>query len=95
LELAAKVLQGALHAQGGVHGAARAVFVSNGGAEQGHDTIASVLVDGALEAMHLGGDKSKAVIHDLVHHFGVEVPDQGREADRIGEEHGDLLAFPF
>jgi hypothetical protein len=35
------------------------------------------------------------VIHDLVHHFGIEVPDQGREAGRIGEEYGDLLAFAF
>ena len=38
---------------------------------------------------------AKAVIHDLVHHFGIEVPGQGREAGRIGEQHRDLLAFPF
>ena len=95
LELAAEVLHGALHAQGGVYGPARAVFVGNGGAEQGHHAVAGVLVDGALEAVHLGGDEPEAVIHDLVHHFGIEVPGQGREAGRIGEEHGDLLAFPF
>ena len=35
------------------------------------------------------------MVHDLVHHFGVEVSGQGHEARRIGEEHRDLLAFPF
>ena len=53
LEVAAEVLDGALHAQGGVDGPARAIFMGNGGAEQRHHAIASVLVDGALEAVHL------------------------------------------
>jgi hypothetical protein len=35
------------------------------------------------------------VIHDFVHHFGIEVPGQSRKTGRIGEEHRDLLAFPF
>ena len=95
LELAAEVLHGALHAQGGVHRPARAVFVGNGGTEQRHNAVARVLVDGALEAVYLSANQPEAVIHDLVHHFGIEVPGQGREAGRIGEEYGDLLALPF
>ena len=74
---------------------ARAVFVRNGGAEQRHHAIASVLVDGALEAVHLRREEGEAVVHDLVHHFGIEVSGQGHEARRIGEEYRDLLAFPF
>ena len=95
LEVATEVLHGALHAQGGVHGPARAVFMGNGGTKEGHHAIAGVLVDGALEAVYLSAHQPEAVIHDLVHHFGIEIPGQGREAGRIGEEYGDLLAFPF
>ena len=74
LELAAEVLDGALHAKSRVHGPPRAVFMGNGSAKQGHDAIAGILVDGALEAVHLGGEQSKAVVHHLVHHFRVKVP---------------------
>ena len=72
LEFAAEVSDGALHARGGVYRPARAVFVGNGGAEQGHDAVAGVLVDGALEAVHFGGDQGEAVVHDLVDYFGVK-----------------------
>ena len=78
-----------------MHGPPRAVFLGHGRTKQGHDAIAGVLVDGALEAVHLGGEQSKAVVHDLVHHFRVKVPGQGHEAGRLGEQHRDLLAFPF
>jgi hypothetical protein len=84
-----------LNAQRGVHGPARAVFVGERCAEEGHHSIARVLVDRPLEAVHLSGDALEAAVDDLVHHLGVELLGEGGEAHHVSEQDGDLFAFAF
>ena len=95
LEGLGHVTDSALNAQGRVHGPAWTVFVRDGGAEQGHDPIAGVLVDRALEAVHLRRNTLEAAVDDLVHHFGVELLGECSEAGHVGEQDGDLLALAF
>ena len=65
------------------------------GAKQGHDAIAGVLVDGALEAVHFCGDALEAAVDDVVHHLRVELLSEGGETSHVGKQHRDLLALPF
>jgi hypothetical protein len=95
LQLLTVFLQGALHPQCGVHGSPRAILMGNRRAEEGHDAIAGILVDGALEAMHLGRDVLETVIDDLVHDFRIEPFGERGEAGHIGEQDGHLPALPF
>ena len=74
-------------------GAARAVLVRDGRAEERHHAVARVLVDRALEAVDLGGDGLEAAIDDLVDVLGVAPLGQAREPGDVGEEHGDLAAL--
>jgi hypothetical protein len=78
-----------------MHCPSRAVLVGDGRAEQGHHAIAGVLVDRALEPVHLGRDALEAAVDDLVHLVRVEPLGHGREAREVGEEDGDLAALPF
>jgi hypothetical protein len=66
-----------------------------GAAEQGHAPAARVLVDGALEAIHLHGNTLEAAIDNVVDHLGVKLFGQCRETSCVGEQDGDLPAFAF
>jgi hypothetical protein len=58
-------------------------------------TPSPVLVDRALEAVHLGGEVLEAAIDDLVHDLRIELFSEGGEVGHIGEQHGNLTALPF
>ena len=89
LEDAAVVTQRALNVEGGLHGAARAVLERPRRTEERHHAVAGVLVDRAFEAVHRVGDETEAVVHDLVHVFGVALLGQTGEVDQIGEQDRD------
>ena len=91
----ATVADGALNTQGGVHRPAWTIFVRERRAEQGHDPVAGVLVDRALEAVHLGRDALEAAVDDVVYHFGVELLGERSETRHVGEQDGDLLTLAF
>jgi hypothetical protein len=95
LHLLAVFPQGALNSQGRMHRPPWAIVVGDRGPEQCHYAIAGVLVDRALQAVHLGGDPREAAVDDLVHDLGVELLGHGREARHIGEKDGDLATLPF
>src|SRR5262249_17468969 len=61
------------------HGPAWTVFVGNGCAEQGHHPVAGVLIDRALEAVHLRCDAFEAAVDDLVHELSRAARVQKRE----------------
>ena len=63
--------------------------------EQGHDPVARVLVDRALETVHLGGDPLEAAIDEVVHDLGVELLGQRGEARHVSKEHRHLFALAF
>jgi hypothetical protein len=95
LQLARQLRDGILDAESGVHGALGAILVRDRRAEQRHDAVAAVLVDGALEAMHLGRDGLKAAIDDPVHFFGIHPLRERGEAGDVGEQDGDLPPLAF
>ena len=89
-QLAAQVTDGALDREGGVSGAPGRVLVRDRRAEQGHDAIARVLIDRALEAMHLGRDHLEATIDDGVDLFWVALLGECAKSREIGEQHRHL-----
>jgi len=89
-QLAAQVTDGALDREGGVRGAPGRVLVRDGRAEQGHDAVAGVLVDRALEPVHLGRDHLEATIDDGVDLFWIALLGERAESREIGEQHRHL-----
>ena len=53
LEVVVESLEGGLHGDGGADGAIGVVLVGDGRAEDGHDGVADVLVDGPAVALDL------------------------------------------
>ena len=90
LELLAVIAHGPLDPERCVRGPARAVLVGDRRAEERHDAVARVLVDGAFEAMDLGRDQLEAAVDDPVDVLGIEPFGQRREAGDVREQHGDL-----
>jgi len=84
------LLDRALDAEGRVHRASRAVLVRYGRAEKRHDPVARVLVDGALEAVDLGGDQRETAVHDRVDLLRIPLLGERREPRQVGEQHGHL-----
>src|SRR5262245_60087773 len=78
-----------------MHGPPRAALMRDRRSEQSHDTITGVLVNRALEAVHLCRDMLEAAIDDLVHDLRVELFSECGEVGHVGEQHGDLAALPF
>src|SRR5262249_46379453 len=78
-----------------IAGALGVIFMSNRGAEQGHDTVASVLVHRALQAMHTVGENREETIENLMPLFGIKLLGQLHRALHIGEQYGDLFALAF
>jgi hypothetical protein len=77
----------------GVAGALRVVLVRDRRAEEGHDAVAGVLVDRALEAMDPLGEELEEAVHDPVPCLGVELLGEAHRALHVGEEHGHVLAL--
>ena len=89
-QFAAQVTDSALDREGGVRGAPGRVLVRDGRPEQGHDAVAGVLVDRALEPMHLARDRSETPINDRVDLLGIARLGEGAEARQVGEQHRHL-----
>ncbi len=89
-QLAAQVTDAALDREGGVSGAPGRVLVRDRRAEQGHDPVAGVLIDRALEPVHLGRDHLEATIDDGVDLFGITALGERAESGQIGEQHRHL-----
>src|SRR5881392_1042235 len=51
------------------------VFMGNGRAKQGHNTVAEHLIDSALEAVHSVHDAVDGWIEQLLGGFGIKTPD--------------------
>jgi hypothetical protein len=94
-QLAAELTHDALDRERGVRGAPRRVFVRDGRAEQRHHAVAGVLIDRALEAMHLGRDQVETTIDDRVNVLGIAPLGERAEAREVGEEHGHLPPLAF
>ena len=71
------------------------VLVRDWRTEQRHDAVASVLVHGALEAVHAFGEDRKEALQDRVPLLGIAVGEQFHRALEIRKQHGDLLALAF
>ena len=79
-----------------VAGALGVVLVGDRRAEQRHDAVAGVLVDGALEAMHaLREDAEEPRRRMVCHCSGSTLLGECHRALHVGEEHRDLLALAF
>ena len=68
--------------------------MGNGGTEEGHNAIAQHLVDGAFIAVHGVHHNVDGGIEQLLSGFRVEVFDQFGGVFDVGEQDGDLFAFP-
>ena len=80
---------------GGVAGAARVVLVGDRRPEERHDAVAGELVDRALEAVDAAAQDRHEVGHEPSPGLGADALGEVHRADRVGEEHGDLLALPL
>ena len=71
------------------------VFMRDGRAEQDHDAVASVLINGTFEAMHGIGRDREVTFEQLMPLLGIELGRKLHRALDIGEEHRDLFALAF
>ena len=86
---------GRLHPQGHVAGPERMVLVGHRRPEQGHDAVAHDLVDRALVPMHRLDHPLQDRLQEPLRVLRVAPPQQLHGILQIGEEDGDVLAFPF
>ena len=93
LDLPIVVSERPLDRERGVRRPARAVLVSDRGAEERHHAVARVLVDRALEPVNLGRDQLEASVHDAVHVLRIQLLGERGEARDVGEEDGHLAAL--
>ena len=77
----------------GVAGALRVILVRDGRAEERHDAVPRVLVDGPLEAVHTVARDLEVAIQDRVPLLGIDLLSQRHGAGDIREEHSHLLAL--
>ena len=95
LDFGGILLHGGLHAQGGIAGPYRMVFMGQGRPKEGHNAVAHHLVDGALIAMHRGHHAFQHGIEELAGLLRIAVRQQLHGALEVGKQHRDLLAFAF
>ncbi len=81
--------------QRGVTGPLRMVLVYDRRAEQGHDAVTGILIDGTFETVHAFSQDFEDALEDLVPRFGIDLAGQFHGAFHVREEHGDLLALVF
>ena len=91
--LGVDLLHRLLHAQGGADRALGVVLVGHRRAEQGHDVVADVLVDGAAVALDLLAQAPQEALDHRLEGLGVEALGHRGVAGEVGEEDGDLAAL--
>lgn len=79
--------------EGGRTGALRVVLVGDRGAEERHDAIAGVLIDGALVSVNAVRQDPEQAIEQAMPFFGIEAFRQLHRAHDVGEQDGDQLAL--
>src|SRR5262249_55533823 len=84
-----------LHPQGGVTSTYPVIFMGERGAEQRHDPIAHHLVHGPLVVVNRLHHALEHRIEKLASLLGITIGEKLHRPPEVGEEHGDLLAFPF
>jgi hypothetical protein len=86
---------GLLHAQCRIAGAHGMVFMGNGGAEEGHNSIPHHLVDDTLVAVHGLDHALQHWVQELAGLLGVALGQQLHGPLQVRKQHGNLLAFAF
>jgi len=76
-----------------VAGAPRVVLVGDRRAEERHDAVSGVLVDGALEAVDALREDLEEALEDRVPGLGIHLLRQLQRLLDVGEQHRDLLAL--
>src|SRR4029434_4464030 len=69
------------------------VLVGDGRAEERHDAITGVLVDGPLVAVNAGGEDPKHAIEQAMPFLGIDALRQLHRARDVGKQDGDHLAL--
>ena len=88
-------LDSGLHVEGGVAGAHGVIFVGQWRPEQGHDSVASHLADGALVAMDGVHHSFDHGVEQLVGLFRIAIGEHFQRTLEVGKENGDLLSLAF
>ena len=82
-----------LHAEPRAHRPLGIVLVGHRRAEDGHDVVADVLVDGAAVALDLPAEAHERTVHERLHRLRVHPLGEGRVAGQVGEQDRDLAAL--
>ena len=69
------------------------VLVGDRGAEERHDAVAGVLVDGPLVAVDAVGEDPEEAIEEAMPFLGIDALGELHRARDVGEEDGDRLAL--
>jgi hypothetical protein len=87
------LLHRVLHPESGPDGALGVVLVGHGSAEQRHDVVADVLVDGAAVALDLVAQPQQRAVHLRLHLLGVQALGECGVSGQVREQHGHLAPF--
>src|SRR5881409_899247 len=79
--------------QGGRTGALGVVLVGDRGAEERHDAVAGVLVDGPLVSVNAARKDPEQAIEQAMPFLGIDALRELHRAHDVGEEDGDQLAL--
>ena len=79
--------------QGGRTGALGVILVGDRGAEERHDAVTGVLVDGALVSVNAAREDPEQAIEQAMPFLGVDALRELHGAHDVGEEDGDQLAL--
>jgi hypothetical protein len=79
--------------QGGRAGALSVVLVGDRGAEERHDAVTGVLVDGPLVSVNAPGKDPEQAIQQAMPFFRIDALRELHRAHDVGEEDGDQLAL--
>jgi hypothetical protein len=82
-----------LHAEPGAHRALLVVLVGDRRAEDRHDVVAYVLVDGPAVALDLRSEPHQHAVDERLHGLGVHALRHGGVAGQVGEQDGHLAAL--
>src|SRR5881397_1422752 len=81
------------HLERGRAGALGVILVGDRGAEERHDAIAGVLVDGPLVAVDAVREDPEEAIEEAMPFLGIDALGELHRARDVGEEDGDRLAL--
>jgi hypothetical protein len=81
------------HIEGGRTGALGVVLVGDRGAEERHDPVTRVLVDGPLVSVDAARKDPEQAIEQAMPLFGIDALRELHRAHDVGEEDGDQLAL--